>query len=225
MAQDGYRSRGRYLEGLRALDSAEQAGCLAQWYVFYRRGALARLRWDHVTAWLWFRRALRETSALSGNNEIPHEYFDLLENYAGWWRNVWWLNPFRFTSWLPSSLVETVQSLTGEGAAEYVDSHPHIKPQVLRVYEAMPSIEKKVPRPHWVEEADQAGRYYQETDSLLGTVDYERSRIARGKIRDCSRLQRLFERSEAIGDLPREPLKPHCSGASRIRQPHSPERR
>jgi hypothetical protein len=200
IADDCYRSHGTYEAAIRVLARAERLGKLPAWYCDYRRGALSRLRFDHLHAWRSFRRALSEVP-LTGQ-DVPHECFDLLENYAGWWRNIWWANPLRFTSWFPPSLASAVRALTSDRAAAYVDSHPHIKPQLARIYHTIPTLQRQVPRPEWLKDVAIVGHYYPETDSLLGTVDYERNRIVRDKIRDPEALGLLLERSRSIGDLP-----------------------
>jgi hypothetical protein len=90
---------------------------------------------------------------------------------------------------------------------EYIKRSPHARAMLVRLHTEIPGLKRKIALPSWLNPPDtEIISYFQETDSILGVVNFSRRRITedinKQKIPNKNELELLLLQSKIIGDLP-----------------------
>ena len=170
------------------------------------------LRGDHIRAAYHFYKGIvaygKKIDELKNTNEenqsATEVYYESIITFLHWYRDIKRLPLIGglFPLWLS---IRAFQRLTQ--AREYLSRNPHSMAKLIRLYDEIPRLKGKVTLPPWIKPAEvEIATYFQETDSILGVINFSRREIIleihTGKMPGKDELELLYSRSKLIGDRP-----------------------
>jgi hypothetical protein len=208
LLNNGLRDIGLYKQALK-YSCALPTTTLEERMIFdHRIAGDCWLRGDHFRAFYHFYRGIfmhkrSMEKFIETNESITEIYYESIVTFLHWYRDikklplVGKLLPLRWG-------IKEFQRLMQ--AKEYLLEKPHDKAKLIRLYDEIPVIKRRVSLPLWIKLAEvEIISYFQETDSILGVVNFSRREIElaikRGGKIDKSELELLSLRSRIIGDL------------------------
>jgi len=170
------------------------------------------LQGDHLRAAYHFLRGIllygRRFDELGDDNEknqsVAGVYYESIITFLHWYRDAKKL-PL-IGKLLPLCLaVRAFQRLAQ--AKEFVLKNPHARAKLIRLRDEIPGLKKGTSLPSWIRPAEvETTSHFQETDSILGVVNFSRREIelgiGRGEMPERDSLEILCLRSRLIGDRP-----------------------
>lgn len=210
LLNNGFRDVGLYKQALKFSRLLPTSTLKERMFFEQRIAGDYWLRGDHFRAAYHFFRGIvvygRKINKFKDNNKknpsVKGVYYESIITFLHWYRDIKKISVVG--KLLPLCLgIRAFRRLMQ--AQEYLLKNPHAKAKVIRLYDEIPNIKGRMPLPLWIKPAEvEIISYFQETDSILGVVNFLRRRIVlninTGKTPDKDELELLSLRSRIIGD-------------------------
>jgi hypothetical protein len=183
LLNNGFRDVGLYKQALKFSRLLPTSTLKERMFFEQRIAGDYWLRGDHFRAAYHFFRGIvvygRKINKFKDNNKknpsVKGVYYESIITFLHWYRDIKKI-PL-VGKLLPLCLgVRAFRRLMQ--AQEYLLKKPHAKAKVIRLYDEIPNIKGRMSLPLWIKPAEvEIISYFQETDSILGVVNFLRRRI------------------------------------------------